>query len=761
MNDLPSWKPAHLESMTSALMNIDPDAPDAALDALQALQGHVGVRSSEGRGNLNPIGLPECVPISRLLDVLSHKTPLYQTLKKTDRRAKKTRRNKDDLAESAFLVPAPKAQKEKLTQRQLLILPLVATHSARIGLLADLIEKGQADAAPEVVLINRYYKAICGRELINCHGICQDDPADWLEALESDQNHPMERLAGNIACRPPNPLVRDILDPIIVRGLIARSYADIAKRGEHASKAAAFIFAVASLAESRWFFDYVYQESPSLFETHFRSLVFDNQHLWLKERLLPSTVVTAETQPDSEAGSKQRLPWYEPVNIDLTGVEFRYWVNLGSSGAMLEAISNDLFDVADTLIVRPTSWQSRQSLFGVMPQTAQQLRKLNEVFNGTCERIQEITETLAPLQVRSVCEKLVQAYQDVMAAFPELETEAVPVMPNLIECFKEYLDNLAAVANATVEDELPPQLPADQVPDIEDLLNQSDQLIEKRGELQTQVDKLAKDPIRNQKAMQSVFAELAELNVMALLDQITANARELEQRLRGHTEANRPESVAALQAASAEDESAVREGALRSELAEARQQVQKLSAEMVQIASQKEALEFRLAEKAERLDGTMTEEIRALVSKAFQESNQLRTEECLTLLKAVHPHAVILPSAWSSAVESVEFEATDRLWDLLQTLAGSYFRDLQSGVPDSEARKRFPSNTYAANESDTTLGNKRAMREREFLYQGEMRPFLRHLKIGVADNVRTTLRVHFDVIDGNLVIAHCGPHKRL
>ena len=50
------------------------------------------------------------------------------------------------------------------------------------------------------------------------------------------------------------------------------------------------------------------------------------------------------------------------------------------------------------------------------------------------------------------------------------------------------------------------------------------------------------------------------------------------------------------------------------------------------------------------------------------------------------------------------------------------------------------------------------MRERTFLVDGVPVLMTRHLAIGVSPDRRETLRVHFEILDGQVVIGHCGPH---
>lgn len=210
-----------------------------------------------------------------------------------------------------------------------------------------------------------------------------------------------------------------------------------------------------------------------------------------------------------------------------------------------------------------------------------------------------------------------------------------------------------------------------------------------------------------------------------------------------------------------QDATASEAATLEDQLLESQAQVTHLHERVLKLEAHNQALEHGLAEKNDAYSDGIRDDVRDLIKKAFGAAHTLTPEEALKLLKALYPNVHILPSAWSSAIEAQSFESTDRLWNMLKTLADDYLNKIRNGVPDAEARKCFPSNTFAANESETTMTCKRARKQREWDYNGENRTFAKHLRIGVADDVRKTIRVHFDVINDALVIAHCGRHQHL
>lgn len=117
----------------------------------------------------------------------------------------------------------------------------------------------------------------------------------------------------------------------------------------------------------------------------------------------------------------------------------------------------------------------------------------------------------------------------------------------------------------------------------------------------------------------------------------------------------------------------------------------------------------------------------------------------------------VLPSCWRSLKGTELFQDVWRMLELLDTAVFAYLDMLRSGRPDSEA-KDLLGNGYSARESDTVKADKRLRSQREFMFQGELRLFERHLRIGNGTGAQTGMRIYFDVIDNRLVIAYAGPH---
>ncbi len=134
---------------------------------------------------------------------------------------------------------------------------------------------------------------------------------------------------------------------------------------------------------------------------------------------------------------------------------------------------------------------------------------------------------------------------------------------------------------------------------------------------------------------------------------------------------------------------------------------------------------------------------------------------CLDCIESVYgDRCVVLATAKESAAEMIRFQLSPRLLDLLRTLVTDYRTALLSGVGDSQARKVFGRGEYAAKESETVTRNKAMLRQRTFDYDGKSVEMLQHLKIGVADDVTKTIRVHFhwDASRKKIAIGYCGKH---
>lgn len=134
--------------------------------------------------------------------------------------------------------------------------------------------------------------------------------------------------------------------------------------------------------------------------------------------------------------------------------------------------------------------------------------------------------------------------------------------------------------------------------------------------------------------------------------------------------------------------------------------------------------------------------------------------ECLDAISRAYPgRVVVLESAFSSANEYAQFAQGRRLLHLLRKLASEFIDAMIEGG-DELARRCFTNSEYAATESQSTQNNREMRARRTFKYNGRDVPMWRHLKIGVADDQRRSIRVYFEWVsdERKVIIGHCGEH---
>lgn len=140
------------------------------------------------------------------------------------------------------------------------------------------------------------------------------------------------------------------------------------------------------------------------------------------------------------------------------------------------------------------------------------------------------------------------------------------------------------------------------------------------------------------------------------------------------------------------------------------------------------------------------------------EPDVLRARDALAIGVAMRPSLRVLRSAWDSADAMKDFRHGRKLLDLLLRLGGEYIDLLRGGKPDAQARLVFAQDVYKANESEGVKNCEDCVRQRTFEVDGRQVYMDRHLGIGNSPDRRDTLRVYFEVIDGEVVIGHCGEH---
>jgi hypothetical protein len=167
-------------------------------------------------------------------------------------------------------------------------------------------------------------------------------------------------------------------------------------------------------------------------------------------------------------------------------------------------------------------------------------------------------------------------------------------------------------------------------------------------------------------------------------------------------------------------------------------------------AKPKDASVFRMGAD-ERLD--------CLLKLACQ-GDEPRAAQCLEVITKVFGDCcTVLPEARKSAEEQASFGHGRRLLEMLVRLVTEYRGEIMKGG-DNLARQVFTPKEYAATESESVLNNPTLRRRRIFMYRGTEVEMFRHLKIGVNNNERDMIRVHFywDPEERLIVIGHCGSH---
>ena len=196
---------------------------------------------------------------------------------------------------------------------------------------------------------------------------------------------------------------------------------------------------------------------------------------------------------------------------------------------------------------------------------------------------------------------------------------------------------------------------------------------------------------------------------------------------------------------------------MESDVTEAKAVIDDVSANLQKKEYELQALKDQLAKAgAGRSSAVDVENLLALASRGDQPA----PSECLEVLQSVHgDKCLVLDTAWKSAADVSRFSYGRQLLSMLLKLVTSYRNALMSGG-DSQAKKIFGKNEYAAKESETVIGNKSMLRARTFEYNGKPVQMLRHLKIGADDDKTKTIRVHFhwDPEEQRIVIGHCGAH---
>lgn len=693
-----------------------------------------------------PVGLPECVNLKALAESVIANSGLYSTRKK-DRWFSRLAKHPEIADRWYRSLPFPEDSADKLGLKQKLVLSALMMNGDRINHLKTQVSKHILKGIPEVFLLNRYAKKIQDTPIFESIDQLTDREVDRDDG--TSEKHPMEMLAF-VRCEALHNISSLFVVRTIISDLLARAYEDVLADNERGKDAAAAIFALGSLTECRWFLDYVYQKSPEIFNKHYSSLSFFNP-----ERLIAKEHATGEKPTQEEI-----MQGYEPIDLDLTSDQFSRLMSLHSEALRLPLLEMRISELAENMsfdVEEPLA--ALDNLDNLLDDTASCETHLRTVRR----EIQDLVIHRLPLYMTDHIDRLVQVIDRFFAVFDKFEK---PDLEEMRETVKAFCDDLHNAKSPKVAGLLAGVMQVDQLVDSAEM--NVGEILSEHEALTEEIRSLSQEPGKNRERIQAALAEMSELDdaVEQSLDHINQSITALKNTMEmAHfriMEVHEEDSGSSQPDPSHDLEDAYERDEDYEELLEiSESENRKLNKELLEVKAQNENLIGALStqRESEASEG-MSGSLRELVLKKFVQQERLSVEECLVLTKALFPETVILPSAWSSAAEYTHFEYTEKLSDCLMTLAGRYVELIANGTPDSEARKLFPNKMFAANESET-IASGSLRKDREFLYNGEHHYFDKHLRIGVATDVRKTIRVHFDVIDNKLVIAFCGEHKRV
>lgn len=184
-----------------------------------------------------------------------------------------------------------------------------------------------------------------------------------------------------------------------------------------------------------------------------------------------------------------------------------------------------------------------------------------------------------------------------------------------------------------------------------------------------------------------------------------------------------------------------------------------LEEENAMVKRENHALKQRVAyEPPKHLDIQPIDVTNSTLIALVTQGRKPNPEEILRFYQSLAPDRLeVMECAYKSAYDAQDFHLPYRLSELLYKLIFEYLDLIKAGNPDAEARKVF-GNAYSAKESETVTSSKRLRAMREFYYGGDNVLFLQHLGIGRSYGTQKAIRLYFKVIEGKIVIAHCGVH---
>lgn len=688
-----------------------------------------------------PDGMPSSLDLEALgkmlvkvghIKRLAAKHPLTKALRRSDKKQSQA---------VALMLPMPKNQILKLPSRQLWSVALMASGDCRQHYSAACFDTEQPDRTVEVWLLNSWIRSRIDKTMsvmdmeireegASANGLISTEDPGLLDGVDA--------LMGGLISPRVDTGLEHVIRGMIGRGWIKQMYQDLYDQGKHADKASLAIYALASWLDSRIPLDVVYEHSEEIFKKHYGNLVYCELHDYLNARAVGDVIGE-----------------HKPLDYSLLSPESIAMMNFVALKPLVKQAGEGLLIVTDLLDPDKKCQEALIKDYGNLIKGRETFEHGIRMFG---ERVDHLARVYSGERLRDLVSQVVENHKEFCAIYTEYDSDksdTASTIRELVDLSDTFIDEHGGRPAPGREAEFMASI-SHGAANLEDDTRLIQEVIQAGEKIRTEIARLAaEDPLRNRDLIQSCYEQLEERKAdLNLAEQSIGRWARQTVRL--------VEAELVLLAELADEQSPEpAPGDDDALLTAASEENAELQAQNMELKSRVESLEVGLAaQKNDQATSGMSDEVREALHAMMAGNNTITPSQCLLATKAMYPSTEILPSAWSSAREASAFEQTDRLSESLFTLAGKYTDAINTGTADAEARRMFTAFQYAANESETTSGG-RMRKHREFRYQGETVYFDQHLRFGVAQNVRTTLRLHFKIIDGVLVIAYCGEHRKL
>lgn len=666
----------------------------------------------EEKSDVFPFGLPKGVELERILSTIL----TFDNVVNKVRQDKKMRiAFSDDIFDSYVKLIK---RGHKLTDKQVRGICFLSIPSARRDVLSKAMDNDEIDKSVEGYLILKYLKDK-GLSVDSLYKIRENEFIESLPAYIKGKG--LDTVAFTIYNRNISPFDNGlrklaVLVPEVIKDL---SNPKLEESAAHA------LFAFASYNECKEILDMVYYEFRDIFSKYYSTLKSEDLD---KDDLLSDHAYT----PYLDKGD------YEALKTEV----FRHKLKISTLTLGASFVSNVMSSSEDNTRTIDYYMDVRDSLQGMIKELSnidldieeQEIRRVSEMISVFKDKTGllitgEIESKLFPKPIISLLEKITKSLEEI---------ESLVDSKNFADIDAALFDLTVYVAKANSE-----------------IVSMEDEMNEKATLIQDWIS----DPVENAGDIARVSTQINDIKnrIEDAVKNSIADSKnfysDILSRLSSVAESSYIEPVVDLPEIPLEKESKSKyEKELESKLSKCEIA---LNAEREQMKVERNALNDL---KKSKLKNGMSSQARGVIQKVISSPDDCSLEEILECCSLIYPDSVdVMDTAIKSSRESC-FQNKATLWKNLMILINSYLVDINNGKPDSEAKKCFPVKLFSANESKTIDGNSTLKAKRTGKYKGESIYFDKHLRFGVAHNERETLRVHFSVIDGKLVIFHCGKH---